>query len=173
MWGGGEGDRPGEHHQWCQVGGPAVIIRACLSPEMRSSRCSCIEHGLRASAPHTCPPAPTSFLHLSPLPMVMRMVEKQACCAPPLPLPPSPRTPSQVRMVKTILHEICKAKGRDAYLFTRHIPGADLDPANRSGGGGCHTYIHTRASSTDFKLIPISKTVSHISHSQAAHHPVH
>jgi hypothetical protein len=34
-------------------------------------------------------------------------------------------------MVKTILHEICKAKGRDVYLFTRHIPGSDLDPANR------------------------------------------
>ena len=34
-------------------------------------------------------------------------------------------------MVKTILHEICKAKGRDIYQYTKHIPGADLDPANR------------------------------------------
>ena len=34
-------------------------------------------------------------------------------------------------MVKTILHEICKAKGRDVYQYTKHIPGADLDPANR------------------------------------------
>ena len=34
-------------------------------------------------------------------------------------------------MVKTILHEVCKAKGRDVYRFTAHIPGADLDPANR------------------------------------------
>ena len=47
------------------------------------------------------------------------------------PLRPPPHLPPQVRMVKTILHEVCKAKGRDVYRFTSHIPGADLDPANR------------------------------------------
>ncbi|GAX77872.1 hypothetical protein CEUSTIGMA_g5314.t1 [Chlamydomonas eustigma] len=41
------------------------------------------------------------------------------------------REDKPVRMVKTILHELCKAKGRDIYNYTSHIPGAHLDPANR------------------------------------------
>ena len=34
-------------------------------------------------------------------------------------------------MVKTILHEVCKSKGRDIYNYTSKIPGSHLDPAHR------------------------------------------
>lgn len=34
-------------------------------------------------------------------------------------------------MVKTILHEVCKVKGRDVYNYTSKIPGSNLDPAHR------------------------------------------
>ncbi|KAG1659479.1 hypothetical protein FOA52_005506 [Chlamydomonas sp. UWO 241] len=41
------------------------------------------------------------------------------------------REDKPVRMVKTVLHEICKAKGLSVYSYASGIPGADLDPSQR------------------------------------------
>mmetsp|Transcript_2244 Transcript_2244/g.5019 ORF Transcript_2244/g.5019 Transcript_2244/m.5019 type:complete len:616 (+) Transcript_2244:33-1880(+) len=41
------------------------------------------------------------------------------------------REDKPLRMVKTVLHELCKLKGADIYSFARDIPGADLPPSMR------------------------------------------
>ncbi|KAL6753732.1 armadillo-type protein [Haematococcus lacustris] len=41
------------------------------------------------------------------------------------------REDKPLRMVKTVLHEVCKLKGSAIHDYTRTIPGADLDPSLR------------------------------------------
>uniref|UniRef100_A0A7S0RW58 TOG domain-containing protein n=1 Tax=Chlamydomonas leiostraca TaxID=1034604 RepID=A0A7S0RW58_9CHLO len=41
------------------------------------------------------------------------------------------REDKPLRMVKTVLHEVCRLKGQSIFAYTKGIPGADLEPAYR------------------------------------------